>query len=158
MTTRYHLLLACICLFVTTSVHGNETANLRGGDLIAQKNEGTEDFFLPVDENDEQSVISPTERILSHRQDRKLEFQQRLDDIRDQLHDAPGDWRLQRKATAYERKLESLSEELSEQQLWHLVARDELFLSDPAANRREEGVSPRSGLRTGLPIVGTSKE
>ena len=155
MTTRHHLLLACICMFVTTLVHGNdETANARGGlrgsnYLLAQKNEGTEeDLFLPADENDEHSGISSTERILSHREDRKVEFHQRLENIREQLQDAPGDWKLQRKATAYERKLESLGEELSERQLEHLVARDELFLSDPAAaNRREEGDSPGSGLR-----------
>jgi hypothetical protein len=154
MMIRQRFFLAFICAYMATLVHGNEEAtNVLGDELLSdeQKNEGTDYYFFvhDGDESDKQSMVSPTERLLAHRQDRKLEFQQRLADIRDQLHDTPGDTRLQRKATAYERKLESLSEELSERQLDHRVAREELFLSEPA-NRREEEWTTRRGLRGGL--------
>lgn len=67
------------------------------------------------------------ERLLAHREDRRIEFEQRLDGVREKPSMSPGDERLQRKATACERKLESLSEELDDRQLEHLVAREELL-------------------------------
>jgi hypothetical protein len=70
-------------------------------------------------------VSSHRHRILEHRQGRRVEFQQRLEHVRRQLEHSPTNERLLRKATAYQRKVDSLSEELNERQLEHLIARDE---------------------------------
>ena len=87
-------------------------------------------------------VSSDRHRILEHRQGRRDEFQQRLDEVRQQLERSPANDRLLRKAIAYQRKVESLSEELNDPQLEHLLAREEWFVEQQntqASSRRLRG-------------------
>jgi len=88
-----------------------------------------------IEEEDTDNVL---ERLLANREDRRVEFQHRLDDIHHQLHETPQDERLQRKAVAYEKKLESLNDALDQRQLDHLMAQEELLFSNSVVKKKSK--------------------
>lgn len=115
--------MAVLCLFATTTsmAHNHEVFHIE-----AENNHKR--ATTTFSDHDELGAKGERwTRLLAHRQDRRVEYQHRLDSIRDQLEETPSDERLQRKAIAYEKKLASLSETLDERQLEHLVNREELF-------------------------------
>ena len=116
--------MAVLCLFATTTSmpHNHEVFHIE-----AENNHKTATTTFSGDHDELGAKDERWTRLLAHRQDRRVEYQQRLASIRDQLEETPSDERLQRKAIAYEKKLASLSETLDERQLEHLVNREELF-------------------------------
>lgn len=120
MTTIPRILALVLCLAVLATGHSP-------GFLRTRRTEDRGSIFVTEDADIDEEREWNRQRLLEHRQDRRLAFQERLEEAKEQLLIDPSDARLTRKVAAYERKLEELSEELSDRQLEHLMAREEFL-------------------------------
>ena len=120
MTTIPRILALVLCLAVLATGHSP-------GFLRTRKTEDRGSIFATEDADIDEEREWNRQRLLEHRQDRRLAFQERLEEAKEQLLIDPSDARLTRKVAAYERKLEELSEELSDRQLEHIMAREEFL-------------------------------